>query len=253
MSVSRVICVTGSTAGIGLATTKRFLKEGWHVIAMGRRSERLDELAKEAGKRCLPLTVDVRNNADVLKAFASLPPPFASIDVLVNNAGSAQGVELAQNAVMENWETIVDTNIKGVMYCTSAVLSNFVAKRSGHIVNVSSIGATGNSYPGSNVYGASKSFVSKFSQNLRTDLHGTGVRVTVLEPGKVESEFALARFKGDAKKASAVYEGFKSLQPEDLADAIFYVVSTPQHVNISRLEVIPTDQSDAGSRYFKRD
>jgi NADP-dependent 3-hydroxy acid dehydrogenase YdfG len=251
MSVSHVICVTGATAGVGLATARRFLKEGWRVIAMGRRHERLGELAKEAGGYCLPLTVDVRDKAEVFKAFASLQPPFASIDVLVNNAGSAQGIELAQNAVMENWEVIIDTNVKGVMYCTAAVLPGLVARGSGHVVNISSIGAAGNSYPGSNVYGASKAFVSRFSQNLRTDLHGTRVRVTSIEPGKVESEFSLARFKGDVKKAGEVYAGFKSLQPEDLADIIFYVISTPPHVDISRLEVISTDQSDAGSRYFK--
>lgn len=249
--MSKVICVTGATSGIGRATALRFAKEGWRVIAYGRRKEKLETLQKEAGPNCLALPLDVSDSAAVQAAFAALKAPFTPVDVLVNNAGLASGLDLAQSAALDDWERMVDTNIKGLLYCTQAVLPAMAERGIGHVVNIGSI-AGSNAYPGSNVYGASKAFVQKFSQNLRCDLHGTGVRVTNVEPGLLKTEFSLVRFKGDAARASALYDDYDPLHPEDVADIIYYVCSVPAHVNINRVEVMPTCQSDGGTRSAPR-
>lgn len=244
--MSRVVCVTGATSGIGRATALRFAREGWTVIATGRRQDRLDELAKEAGSSFLGVQMDVRDRAAVAAAFAALKAPFCPIDVLVNNAGLALGQEAAHQASLDDWDTMVDTNLKGLYNCTRAVLPGMVERGSGHIINLGSIAGV-NSYFGANVYGATKAFVQKFSQNLRCDVHGSGVRVTNVEPGRLESEFSLVRFKGDQAQSDAVYDDYDSLQPEDVADIIYYVSTVPAHVNINRVEVMPTCQSDAGT------
>ena len=246
-AMSRIICVTGATSGIGKATALRFAKEGWKVIGTGRRADRLQELAAQIGAAFLPLELDVRDKDAVAKAFASLPAAFTPIDVLVNNAGLALGREAAWQVPLEDWDTMVNTNIKGLYYCTRAVLEDMATRGSGHIINISSI-AGNYSYPGGNVYGSSKAFVTHFSSNLRCDLHGTGVRVTNVEPGMLETEFSLVRFKGDEGKASKIYEGAEPMTADDLADIIYYAANVPAHVDISRIEVMPTCQSTGATR-----
>lgn len=249
-SYKGIICVTGATAGIGKAVAQRFLKDGWKVIAIGRRRERLDELAKEYGDAVLPLPLDVTDRKGVENAFASLPGAFKPIDVLVNNAGSAFGVDTAQNASLDNWESMVQLNVNGLLYCTRAVVSEMAARGKGFIVNIGSVAAY-NAYKGGNVYGATKAFVEQFSRNLRCDLHGTGVRVANIEPGLLASEFSLVRLK-DETKAAAVYADCEPLVPDDLADLVSYVVNTPAHVNINQVEIMPVCQSGAGMQIYRK-
>ena len=249
-SGQRIACVTGATSGIGRATAQRFLREGWKVIAIGRRSERLEELAAEGGACVLPLSLDVSDRAAVAKAFASLPEAFTPIDVLVNNAGGAHGMDKIMTADLDDWETMINANIKGVLYCTKAVVQSMVDRSTGHIVNIGSVAAY-TAYAGANTYGGTKAFVAQFSRNLRSDLHGTNVRVTNIEPGLLESEFSLVRLKGDTGKATAVYADCQPLRPEDLADILYYIVTLPSHVNIGRLQVTPVCQSDVGSAIYK--
>lgn len=246
----RIICVTGATSGIGRATALRFLKEGWKVIAVGRRRERLDELAAKGGASLLPVQLDVSDREAVAKAFSSLPEAFKPIDVLVNNAGGAHGRDKVMESSLDDWETMINANIKGVLYCTKAVVDDMVKRDKGHIVNIGSV-ASIYAYPGANTYGGTKAFVAQFTQNLRSDLHGTKVRTTNIEPGLLESEFSLVRFKGNADQASSVYTNCQPLLPEDLADIIHYVVSVPAHVNIGRLQVMPVCQSDGGTVIYK--
>ena len=246
-----VICVTGATSGIGKAVVDRFVKEGWQVIAAGRRRERLEALEAQYPGKVLGMPLDVRNREAVSEAFASLPSDYAEIDVLVNSAGLALGLEPAQECSLDDWDTMIDTNIKGLTYCTRTVLPGMVERKRGHIVNIGSIAGT-YAYPGSNVYGATKGFVLQFSRALRCDLHGTGVRVTNVEPGLLETEFSNVRFKGDDAKADSVYEGTEPLRPEDLADVVWWVATRPAHVNVCEIEVMPTVQSLASSRVYKK-
>lgn len=241
--MQRIACITGATAGFGEACARHFVQEGWKVIITGRRQERLDALTNELGaENCLPLCLDVRNRDAVTQTLTSLPEAFAAVDVLVNNAGLALGLDSAQAANLDDWDIMVDTNIKGLTYCTRALLPGMIERKRGHVVNIGSCAGT-YPYPGSNVYGATKSFVKQFSLNLRADLHGTGVRVSNIEPGMAKSEFSIVRFKGDAEKADNVYAGMEPLLPQDIAEIVHWVVSCPQHVNINRLEVMPTCQS----------
>lgn len=250
--MQRIMCITGATAGFGEACARRFALDGWKIIATGRRKERLDALTAELGEtNCLPLVLDVRDRDAVSEAFAALPEAFAHVDVLVNNAGLALGLEPAQAASLDDWDTMVDTNIKGLTYCTRALLPGMVERGRGHVVNLGSI-AGSYPYPGGNVYGATKAFVMQFSRNLRADLHGTGVRVTNIEPGLAESEFSVIRFKGDATKASNIYAGTDPLRPADIADMIHWVVNCPAHVNVNRLEVMPVCQSFGALPVFRR-
>ena len=236
------VFVTGATAGFGEATVRRFAREGHKVIASGRRRERLEALAADLGAQVHPVVLDVRDEAAVKAAVADLPAPFAEVDVLVNNAGLALGLEAAPEARMDDWETMVDTNIKGVMYCTRAVLPGMVARDRGHIVNLGSVAGT-YPYPGGNVYCATKAFVHQFSLALRADLLGHNVRVTCIEPGLAETEFSLVRFKGDAQKAKTPYEGLQPLTGDDIADVIHYVATLPAHVNINVVEIMPVMQA----------
>ncbi len=238
-----VALVTGATAGFGDATTRRLIAEGARVVATGRRADRLDALRRELGDRVLPLALDVRDRDAVLAAIASLPPPFADVDLLVNNAGLGRGLEPAQEASLDDWDEMIDTNVKGLTYVTRAVLPGMVARRRGHIVNMGSTAAQF-PYPGGNVYGATKAFVYQFSLNLRADLFGTPIRVTDIEPGLVGgTEFSDVRFRGDGTRASATYAGTTPLSPGDIADAIVWVATRPAHVNVNSLQVMPVAQS----------
>ncbi|QDY41948.1 bifunctional NADP-dependent 3-hydroxy acid dehydrogenase/3-hydroxypropionate dehydrogenase YdfG [Candidatus Pantoea soli] len=246
-----IIFVTGATAGFGQSITRRFIATGHKVIATGRRAERLQALKEELGDNLYTLQLDVRNRAAIEEAIAALPAEWRDIDVLVNNAGLALGVEPAHKASVEDWENMIDTNNKGLVYMTRAVLPAMVARNTGHIVNIGSIAGTW-PYAGGNVYGATKAFVRQFSLNLRTDLHGTALRVTDIEPGLVGgTEFSNVRFKGDDGRADAVYEGTTALTAEDVTEAVYWVTTLPAHVNINTLEMMPVSQTTAGLKVHK--
>lgn len=235
--------VTGVTAGFGAALSRRYIRAGMKVVGTGRRGDRIAALAKELGASFHPLRLDVRGREAVDAAIKALPAPFAAPDILVNNAGLALGLEPAPKANLDDWETMIDTNIKGVVYCTRALLPGMVARDRGHIVNIGSV-AGSYPYPGGNVYGASKAFVHQFSLNLRADLLGSQVRVTSFEPGMAETEFSLVRFKGDAERAKTPYQGLKPMSAEDIAEMIYYVTAVvPPHVNVNRIEVMPVMQA----------
>jgi len=242
--MSKTVFITGATSGFGKACAIRFAGEGWRLILAARRSERLQELQKELGKDepVHIITMDVRDRKAVQGTVENLPDSFKKVDVLINNAGLALGLEPANEADLDDWETMVDTNIKGLMYCTHSLLPTMAVQKQGHIINLGSIAGTW-PYPGGNVYGATKAFVKQFSNNLRADLLGTRIRVTNIEPGMAESEFSIVRFDGDTDKAAQVYEGVKPLTPDDIAEIIYWVANLPSHININSLEVMPTSQS----------
>lgn len=237
-----VVLITGATSGFGAACARRFAADGAALVLVGRREDRLDALRRDLSTPVLPLSLDVRDRAAVAGAFAALPVEFAAIDVLVNNAGLALGMEPTDRADLDDWEVMVDTNIKGLMYVLRAVLPGMVARDRGHIVQLGSVAGT-YPYPGGNVYGATKAFVHQLSLNLRADLVGKSIRVTSVEPGMAETEFSEVRFHGDAERARAVYRGFQALRPEDVADAIHWAVTRPAHVNVNRVEIMATMQT----------
>ena len=239
-----IILITGATSGFGEACAHRFGKEGWRLILGARRTDRLKSLQQKLGgeEQVHIITMDVRDQEAVMTALSQLPKNFAEIDVLVNNAGLALGLKPAHEIDIPDWETMVDTNIKGLMYCTRGVLPDMVKRKRGHIVNIGSVAGDW-PYPGGNVYGATKAFVKQFSLNLRADLCGTAIRVTNIEPGLAETEFSVVRFKGDKEKACQVYDGTEPLTGDDIADIIYWVVNLPSHININRLEVMPVCQS----------
>jgi 3-hydroxy acid dehydrogenase/malonic semialdehyde reductase len=247
-----IVLVTGATAGFGTAIARRFAADGARVIAAGRRADRLEALKAELGAdKVLPLVLDVRDRAAVLKAVEELPAEWAAVDVLVNNAGLALGLDPAQTADLDDWDTMVDTNVKGLMYLTRALLPGMIGRKRGHVIN---LGSTAGEwpYPGGNVYGATKAFVRQFSLNLRADLYGTPVRVTDIQPGLVGgTEFSNVRFHGDDAKAGAVYEGADALTPDDIADAIHWVATRPARVNVNMLQVMPVSQSFGPLRVHK--
>lgn len=237
--------VTGASAGFGEAIAKALANEGCRVIITGRRQDRLDALAKKLGVPCHVLAFDVRDRAAMQAAIASLPKDFTAIDILVNNAGLALDLQPFEKVDFADFETMVETNILGLLAMTHAILPGMKARGYGHIVNIAS--TAGNfHYPGAHVYGGSKAFVTYFSQALRADLVGAPVRVTNLEPGMAETEFSVVRFKGDAKKAEAVYAGVEPMQAADVAEAVRWALAQPAHVNISRIEMMPTAQAPAG-------
>jgi 3-hydroxy acid dehydrogenase/malonic semialdehyde reductase len=239
----KVIFVTGASVGFGAATVRRFAKDGSRVVATSRRKEKIEALRAECGDLVLPIELDVRDRAAVEAVVAKLPPEYAEIDVLVNNAGLALGLEPAQDAVLDDWEAMVDTNIKGLMYCTRTILPGMVARNRGHVINLGSV-ASEFPYPGGNVYGATKAFVHQFGLNLRADLVGTAVRVTDVAPGLTGgTEFSEVRFHGDKAKADAVYKGTTPLNADDVADAIHWVATRPAHVNINIVQMMPVVQA----------
>src|SRR5471030_672723 len=246
-----IIFVTGATAGFGETITRKFIAQGHKVIATGRRQERLDELQAELGDALYPLKLDVRDRDGIQAAIASLPAQWREVDVLVNNAGLALGMEPAHKANLDDWETMIDTNNKGLVYMTRALLPGMVERKRGHVVN---LGSTAGRWPyaGGNVYGATKAFTRQFSLNLRTDLVGTKVRVTDIEPGLVGgTEFSAVRFKGDDVKVDNTYKNADPLMPEDIAEAIYWVTTLPAHVNINVLEMMPVSQSFAGLSVYR--
>jgi 3-hydroxy acid dehydrogenase/malonic semialdehyde reductase len=237
------IFITGATSGFGKACAELFAAAKWRLVLCGRREDRLKALAAELADVPVHLAVfDVRDNFMVQKMVEELPEEFRKIDVLVNNAGLAMGMGPAQAADLADWETMVDTNIKGLLYMTRALLPGMVRRKSGHIINLGSV--AGNwPYPGGNTYGGTKAFVNHFSRNLRADLHGTGIRVTNIEPGLAETEFSVVRFHGNQKQADSVYSGMTPLSAQDIAESIYWAVSRPVHVNINSMEIMPVAQS----------
>jgi 3-hydroxy acid dehydrogenase/malonic semialdehyde reductase len=244
--MSQIVLVTGATSGFGRETVKMFANDGNKVIAIGRREEKLQELKEELSQCDIHTVVlDVRDKEKVFEAIENLPQEYKDIDILVNNAGLALGLEKAPDAFLDDWEIMIDTNIKGLLYMTKAVMPTMVKKKSGYIFNLGSI--AGNwPYEGANVYGSTKAFVQQFSLNLRNDLKGTNIRVSNIEPGFAKTEFSNVRFKGDDKKADEIYEGLQPLVGEDIANIIFTLSKLPLHVNVNTLEVMPTAQTWAG-------
>jgi 3-hydroxy acid dehydrogenase / malonic semialdehyde reductase len=238
------VFVTGASSGFGAAVARRFATAGARIVAAARRAERLKDLAAELGPRVLPVTLDVRDRSAVAETVAALPQEFARVDVLVNNAGLALGLNPAQDADLDDWDQMIDTNCKGLVYCTRAILPGMVARRRGHVINLGSVAGT-YPYPGGNVYGGTKAFVHQFSLNLRSDLHGTGVRVTCVEPGMADTEFSTVRFSGDKAKADAVYAGMQPMTADDIAESIYWAATLPEHVNVNTIELMATAQSFA--------
>jgi 3-hydroxy acid dehydrogenase/malonic semialdehyde reductase len=249
-----VAFVTGASSGLGAAIARRFAGAGVRVIAAARRADRLAGLVSEFGEdEILPVVLDVRDREAVEQVTRSLPPAFAQVDVLVNNAGLALGLEAAPEASIENWEQMIDTNCTGLVYMTRAVLPGMVDRGRGHVVNMGSIAAT-YPYPGGNVYGGTKAFVHQFSLGLRADLHGTGVRVTCIEGGLIGgTEFSEVRFAGDADRAAGLYEGTQPLMPEDIAATVEWVTFQPEHVNVNIIELMPVSQSFASLPVYRAD
>ena len=237
--------ITGATSGFGRACVQRFVAAGWQVVACGRRAERLQALVDGLGAdRVHAIACDIRDEAAMTAALAALPAGFRDINLLLNNAGLARGTRPAQESSLDDWRTMIDTNITALVSLTRALLPMLISRR-GAIINVSSTAAN-YPYPGGNVYGASKAFVSQFSLNLRADLHGTGVRVTTLEPGMAETEFTLVRTGGDQAASEALYQGAQPITASDIAETIFWIATLPPHLNVNRLELMPTSQSFAG-------
>ncbi|MDB6050112.1 MAG: sdh [Pseudomonas sp.] len=246
--MTSTVFITGATSGFGEACARKFAEAGWSLVLTGRREERLNALCAELSTQTKVhgLVVDVRDRAAMETAIAGLPAEFATIRGLINNAGLALGVDPAPKCDLDDWDTMVDTNVKGLMYTTRLLLPRLIAHgRGASIINLGSI-AGNYAYPGSHVYGATKAFVKQFSLNLRCDLIGTGVRVTTLEPGLCESEFSLVRFAGDQERYDATYAGAEAIQPQDIADTIFWLMNTPAHVNVNSLELMPVSQTWAG-------
>lgn len=243
--MQKTIFITGATAGFGKAMAERYAKEGWKLILTGRREDRLEELkAALAPAPVHTICFDVRDKVACQEGVDALPEEFKAVDVLVNNAGLALGMEPAQACSLDDWETMVDTNIKGLTYMTRAVLPGMVERNTGHIVNLGSVAGT-YPYPGGNCYGGTKAFVNHFSKNLRADLYGTKVRVTNIEPGLCETEFSEVRFKGDKDAAAKVYEGMDPITADDIAECVYWTTTLPAHVNINALEVMPVAQTFA--------
>jgi 3-hydroxy acid dehydrogenase / malonic semialdehyde reductase len=248
--MGRVVLVTGATSGFGERMTRRFMAAGDRVIGTGRRADRLTALAAELGPSFLPRRFDVTDRAATEHTLAALPEDWAVVDVLVNNAGLALGIGRVNDAEVDDWETMIATNCAALARVTRAIVPGMIARRRGHIVNIGSIAAD-HAYPGGNVYGATKAFVQQFSANLRADLHGTGLRVTVVEPAAAETEFSVVRFGGDAERARAVYQGFQPLGPDDVAEAVLWACAQPPHVNVARIELWPTAQAPGGPVYHR--
>ena len=244
-ATDHIVLVTGAGAGIGAAAARRFASEGARVIALDYQNDRLVDTGSGFEDSMLCLALDLRNSDAVFSAVEGLPDDFKNITILVNNAGVGPGLEPAHEAQLADWEAIVDTNIKGVLYCTRAILPGMVERALGHIVNISSTAAT-NNYKGGNVYGGSKAFVRQFSLNLRCDLLGTPIRVSSIEPGMTETRFTEVRFREDSRKSAAHYEGLTPLSGDDLADVIFYTTMVPAHININTLQVTPISMAPAG-------
>lgn len=239
--MSKIALVTGASSGIGWATSIALASSGYDLIICGRREERLSELAKKVNVKTHQLVFDVRDKDQVEEQIASLPSEWRSIDVLVNNAGNAHGLGKIHEGNVEDWDAMIDINVKGLLYVTKAIVPGMVERAKGHVVNIGSV-AGKEVYPNGNVYCGSKHAVDAINNGMRLDLMGTGVKVSQICPGLVETEFSLVRFKGDEEKAESVYKGYDALKAEDIADVIQFVVTRPAHVNIADTLIFPTAQ-----------
>jgi NADP-dependent 3-hydroxy acid dehydrogenase YdfG len=248
---NEIVVVTGASSGFGEAIARRYAQHGARLILAARRLDRLKKLAGELPVPSHLIALDVRDRKAVEAAFAALPADFANVTILVNNAGLALGLEPAYKVDLDDWETMIDTNIKGLVTVTRTLLPGMVERQKGHIVNIGSV-AGNHPYPGGNVYGGTKAFVKQFSLALRSDLLGTNVRVTNIEPGMADTEFSLVRFKGDSGEAAKVYQGVDALTSEDIAETVYWSTALPAHVNINRIEVMPTQQAFAGFKIERR-
>ncbi len=239
----KIALVTGSSSGFGYATCVKLAEKGWNIIAVARREKQLQALQKSLGAdQCYIQTLDITSQQQIRALAEDLNSRSINIDLLVNNAGLALGLAPAQKADPQDWLTMVDTNIKGLMLMTHSLLPSMVEAKQGHIINIGSI-AGSYAYPGGNTYGASKAFVAQFSRNLRADLAGSNIRVTNIEPGLAETEFSVVRFHGDKQKADSVYENYEPLVADDIARAVVWSTEQPEHVNINSIEIMPTCQS----------
>ncbi len=238
------VLITGASSGFGEACARKFAAQGVRLVLCARRADRLSALADELSQitEVHSVILDVRDREAVFALPASLPAAFADVGILVNNAGLALGLGGADVASVDDWEAMVDTNIKGVMYLTQAMLPGMVARGGGHVVNIGSVAATW-PYPGGNVYGGTKAFVQQFSRNLRADLLGKSIRVSNIEPGMCETEFSVVRFNGDEERAKQVYSGMQPLTGTDIAEIVYWVTALPPHINVNQLEVMPTAQA----------
>jgi 3-hydroxy acid dehydrogenase/malonic semialdehyde reductase len=241
---SHTIFITGASSGFGEACARILSKNGAKIIISGRRKDRLEKLQQQLGgpNKVHYLQLDVRDKQQVIDKINNLPPEFSDITILINNAGLALGLEPAQDCNINDWETMIATNINGVLYCTHSILPLMVKKNNGYIINIGSV-AGNYPYPGANVYGATKAFLRQFSLNLRADLVGKNIRVTNIEPGNAETEFSVVRFKGDQQKASNVYAGTESIAASDIAETILWCITRPAHININAIEIMPTCQA----------
>ncbi|MBL4662350.1 MAG: SDR family NAD(P)-dependent oxidoreductase [Flavobacteriaceae bacterium] len=246
MNSNKTALITGATSGIGQATARLFAKEGVRLILCGRRQERLDAMVAELSQltEIHPLNFDVRDRNLVFNAIESLPSSFSEIDILINNAGNAHGLDSFQGGNLDDWDAMMDINVKGLLYVTKAIIPKMIKRKSGHIINIGST-AGKEVYPNGNVYCASKHAVDAINQGMRLDLNGKGIRVGAVNPGLVETEFSKVRFKGDTKRAAKVYQNFTPLRPEDIADIIWFAVTRPPHVNIADLTVMCLDQASS--------
>ncbi|GLY33978.1 NAD(P)-dependent oxidoreductase [Amycolatopsis sp. NBRC 101858] len=247
----QTVFVTGASAGFGEAIARRFVAEGARVIAVARSADKLEKLAGELGDAVLPVTLDVGDPEAVKTTIDGLPAEWQEVDVLVNNAGLAKGLEPAHKADLQDWDEMIATNVRGLAHVTRALLPGMVGRGRGHVINIGSIAGT-YPYPGGNVYGATKAFVHQFSLNLRSDLHGTGVRVTNVEPGMVGgTDFSKVRFDGDQDKADKVYQGTTPLTADDIAESVHWAASQPKHVNINVIELMPVVQSFSALQIYR--
>lgn len=241
----KTVVITGASSGFGRACAVKFSQNGWRIIALARRIQKLELLQQEIGEsNCLIMAFDVRQSQDIQNLVTLLQKDEITVDLLINNAGLALGLDSADKADLDDWQTMIDTNITGLVKTTRALLPDMVKRQHGHIINIGSI-AGSYAYPGGNTYGATKAFVAQFSLNLRADLAGTKIRVTNIEPGLAETEFSVVRFHGDQQKADGVYDGVTPLSAEDIAESVFWSASLPAHVNINRIELMPTCQAFA--------
>jgi len=248
MLKDKIVFITGASSGIGEACAKQFAKAGAHLLLCARRIERLNDLAQQIQQthavKVYPLQLDVTQNEKVMDAFHTLPNDWKNIDILINNAGLALGLDFFQEGNLDDWERMIDTNVKGLLYITKAVLPHMLKRKIGHIINLGSV-AGHEVYPKGAVYCASKFAVDALTKGLRLDLNGSNIRVSAIDPGAVETNFSKVRFKGNAERAAAVYEGIQALTANDIAETILYCASRPAHINISELTILPTAQASA--------